>query len=127
MLIFFAVCFSPIVNCLLYTSPVHMVETINKMNRVGRRFLQEHGREATNEELSKEMGISLETVSYTHLHTQKDPHPAGAGLRHNIKSSGRDTILDGIGDIPSAVDLSLIHICWPMPTSPTAATACGAG
>ena len=42
--------------------PVHMVETINKMNRVGRRFLQEHGREATNEELSKEMGISLEKI-----------------------------------------------------------------
>ncbi|WP_297000341.1 RNA polymerase sigma factor RpoD [uncultured Dialister sp.] len=42
--------------------PVHMVETINKMNRVGRRFLQEHGREATNEELSKEMGISVEKI-----------------------------------------------------------------
>ena len=40
--------------------PVHMVETINKMNRVGRRFLQEHGREATNEELAKEMGINVE-------------------------------------------------------------------
>lgn len=42
--------------------PVHMVETINKMNRVGRKFLQEHGREATNEELSKEMGISVEKI-----------------------------------------------------------------
>ena len=42
--------------------PVHMVETINKMNRIGRRFLQEHGREATNEELSKEMGISVEKI-----------------------------------------------------------------
>ena len=42
--------------------PVHMVETINKMNRVGRRFLQEHGREATNEELSKEMDISVEKI-----------------------------------------------------------------
>jgi RNA polymerase primary sigma factor len=42
--------------------PVHMVETINKMNRVGRRFLQEHGREATNEELSREMGISVEKI-----------------------------------------------------------------
>lgn len=42
--------------------PVHMVETINKMNRVGRRFLQKHGREATNEELSKEMGISVEKI-----------------------------------------------------------------
>ena len=42
--------------------PVHMVETINKMNRVGRRFLQEHGREATNEELAKEMGINVEKI-----------------------------------------------------------------
>jgi RNA polymerase primary sigma factor len=42
--------------------PVHMVETINKMNRVGRKFLQEHGREATNEELSKEMGINVEKI-----------------------------------------------------------------
>ena len=42
--------------------PVHMVETINKMNRVGRRFLQEHGREATNEELAKEMEISVEKI-----------------------------------------------------------------
>lgn len=40
--------------------PVHMVETINKMNRVGRHFLQEHGREATNEELAKEMETSVE-------------------------------------------------------------------
>ncbi len=42
--------------------PVHMVETINKMNRVGRRFLQEHGREATNEELAREMGISVDKI-----------------------------------------------------------------
>lgn len=42
--------------------PVHMVETINKMNRVGRHFLQEHGREATNEELAKEMETSVEKI-----------------------------------------------------------------
>lgn len=42
--------------------PVHMVETINKMNRIGRRFLQEHGREATNEELAKEMETSVEKI-----------------------------------------------------------------
>lgn len=38
--------------------PVHMVETINKLNRISRRLLQEKGREATNEELAKEMGIT---------------------------------------------------------------------
>ena len=42
--------------------PVHMVETINKMNRIGRKFLQEHSREATNEELAREMGISVEKI-----------------------------------------------------------------
>ncbi|MEE0291580.1 MAG: sigma-70 family RNA polymerase sigma factor, partial [Dialister sp.] len=39
--------------------PVHMVETINKLNRISRQFLQENGRDATNEELAKAMGFSV--------------------------------------------------------------------
>lgn len=42
--------------------PVHMVETINKLNRISRQLLQEKGREATNEELAKAMGITPEKV-----------------------------------------------------------------
>lgn len=42
--------------------PVHMVETINKLNRIFRQLLQENGREATNEELAKAMGVSLAKV-----------------------------------------------------------------
>ena len=42
--------------------PVHMVETINRMNRVARRLLQEKGREATDEEIAKEMGIDVAKV-----------------------------------------------------------------
>lgn len=42
--------------------PVHMVETINKLNRISRQLLQEKGREATNEELAKAMGISVAKV-----------------------------------------------------------------
>lgn len=42
--------------------PVHMVETINKLNRIFRQLLQEKGREATNEELAKAMGITPEKV-----------------------------------------------------------------
>lgn len=42
--------------------PVHMVETINKLNRISRQLLQENGREATNEELAKAMGVSLSKV-----------------------------------------------------------------
>ena len=42
--------------------PVHMVETINKLNRISRQLLQENGREATNVELAKAMGVSLAKV-----------------------------------------------------------------
>jgi len=37
--------------------PVHMIETINKLNRVRRQLLQRFGREATPEELSVEMEL----------------------------------------------------------------------
>ena len=42
--------------------PVHMIETINKLNRISRQILQETGIEATPEQLSKEMGLSIEKV-----------------------------------------------------------------
>ena len=42
--------------------PVHMVETINKLIRVSRQLLQTYGREPTPEEISKEMGITVEKV-----------------------------------------------------------------
>jgi len=42
--------------------PVHMIETINKLTRVGRQMLQEMGREATPEELSKRMNLPEEKV-----------------------------------------------------------------
>ena len=42
--------------------PVHMIETINKINRVSRNLVQEIGREPTPEELSKKMQISEEKI-----------------------------------------------------------------
>ncbi len=42
--------------------PVHMIETINKYTRVARRFVQEHGREASVEEIADLMGIIPEKV-----------------------------------------------------------------
>ena len=42
--------------------PVHMVETINKLTRISRQLLQKYGREATPEEISREMGISVDKV-----------------------------------------------------------------
>jgi len=40
--------------------PVHMVEVINKLNRVSRLLVQQMGREPTTEEIAKKMGVSLE-------------------------------------------------------------------
>ncbi|MCF6218776.1 MAG: RNA polymerase sigma factor RpoD [Gammaproteobacteria bacterium] len=42
--------------------PVHMIETINKLNRVMRQMLQEMGREATPEELSERMEMPEDKV-----------------------------------------------------------------
>ena len=42
--------------------PVHMVETINKLVRIERQLVQELGRDPSNEEIAKEMGIEVEKV-----------------------------------------------------------------
>lgn len=42
--------------------PVHMVETINKFNRISRRLMQELGREPMPEEVALEMEIPVEKV-----------------------------------------------------------------
>ena len=43
--------------------PVHMTEIINRLIRSSRKLSQEYGRDATNEELAKEMSISPEKVA----------------------------------------------------------------
>lgn len=42
--------------------PVHMIETINKLNRISRNMLQEKGREPTPEELSVKMGLPEDKI-----------------------------------------------------------------
>ena len=42
--------------------PVHMIETINKLNRISRQMLQEKGREPTPEELAEKMGLPEDKI-----------------------------------------------------------------
>ena len=42
--------------------PVHMIETINKLNRISRQILQEMGREPTPEELAEKMEMPEEKI-----------------------------------------------------------------
>ena len=42
--------------------PVHMVETINKLKKVQSQLLHENGKEATEEQIAEEMGLSVSRV-----------------------------------------------------------------
>ena len=42
--------------------PVHMVETMNRVNRTSRRLLQEYGREPTPDEIAEAMNLPVERV-----------------------------------------------------------------
>ncbi len=44
--------------------PVHMVETINRLQQVSRRLLQDLGRDGTPEEIAAEMGEDVEKVKH---------------------------------------------------------------
>ncbi len=42
--------------------PIHMIETINRINKIMRKHLQEHGKEPDVEAISQEVGLSIEKV-----------------------------------------------------------------
>lgn len=68
--------------------PVHIVETINKMNKIKRTFMQEHGREPNNQELSKELNLDEKKIKSI-IKISKEPisleTPVGDGEDAYIK------------------------------------------
>ena len=52
--------------------PVHMIETINKLNRISRQIMQETGKEAGPEELAKHMDLSEDKIRKV-LKISKEP------------------------------------------------------
>ncbi len=42
--------------------PIHMIETINRINKIMRKHLQEHGKEPDVDTIAKEVGLSVEKV-----------------------------------------------------------------
>ena len=55
--------------------PVHMIETINKLNRVSRQMLQEMGREPTPEELADAHGDARGQGSQAYSRSPRNPFP----------------------------------------------------
>lgn len=68
--------------------PVHMVETINKLNRISRQLLQEKGREATNEELARAMGVTVGKIREVKKNRPGSYFPGNAYWRKRRFPSG---------------------------------------
>ena len=76
--------------------PVHMIETINKLNRVSRQMMQDMGREPTPEELSKELDMPEDKVRKV-LKIAKEPismeTPIGDDEDSNLGDFIEDTVI----------------------------------
>ncbi|ANF58538.1 RNA polymerase sigma factor RpoD [Halotalea alkalilenta] len=90
--------------------PVHMIETINKLNRVSRQMLQEMGREPTPEELGERLEMPEEKVRKV-LKIAKEPISMETPIGDDDDSHLGDFIEDGtmVSPIDSATGEGLIE------------------
>ena len=79
--------------------PVHMIETINKLNRVSRQMLQEMGREPTPEELAERMIMPEDKIRKV-LKIAKEPISMETPIGDDEDSHLGDFIEDGTGELP---------------------------
>jgi RNA polymerase primary sigma factor len=88
--------------------PVHMIETINKLNRISRQMLQEMGREPTPEELAVKMEMPEDKVRKV-LKIAKEPISMETPIGDDEDSHLGDFIEDGaaVSPLESATSQSL--------------------
>ncbi|QJC29754.1 RNA polymerase sigma factor RpoD [Enterobacteriaceae endosymbiont of Plateumaris pusilla] len=79
--------------------PVHMIETINKLNRISRQILQEIGREPTPEELSDRMMIPEDKIRKV-LKIAKEPISMETPIGDDEDSHLGDFIEDSTLELP---------------------------
>ena len=79
--------------------PVHMIETINKLNRVSRQMMQDMGREPTPEELSKKLDMPEDKVRKV-LKIAKEPISTETPIGDDEDSSLGDFIEDTVIESP---------------------------
>ena len=90
--------------------PVHMIETINKLNRISRQMLQENGREPTPEELSEKMDMPEDKIRKV-LKIAKEPISTETPIGDEDDTTLGDFIEDPLLDSPidSATEFNLIE------------------
>ncbi len=79
--------------------PVHMIETINKLNRISRQMLQEMGREPTPEELARKMDMPEDKIRKV-LKIAKEPISMETPIGDDEDSHLGDFIEDGHAESP---------------------------
>ncbi|MDV6315614.1 RNA polymerase sigma factor RpoD [Idiomarina sp. HP20-50] len=79
--------------------PVHMIETINKLNRISRQMLQEMGREPLPEELAERMMMPEDKIRKV-LKIAKEPISMETPIGDDEDSHLGDFIEDGTLDLP---------------------------
>ena len=79
--------------------PVHMIETINKLNRISRQMLQEHGKDPTPEELSEKMDMPEEKIRKV-LKIAKEPISTETPIGDEDDTTLGDFIEDPLQDSP---------------------------
>lgn len=79
--------------------PVHMIETINKLNRISRQMLQEMGREPTPEELAERMVMPEDKIRKV-LKIAKEPISMETPIGDDEDSHLGDFIQDDSGELP---------------------------
>ena len=79
--------------------PVHMIETINKLNRISRQMSQEMGREATPEELAERMGMPEDKIRKV-LKIAKEPISMETPIGDDDDSHLGDFIEDSTLELP---------------------------
>jgi RNA polymerase primary sigma factor len=88
--------------------PVHMIETINKLNRISRQMLQEMGREPTPEELAERMDMPEDKVRKV-LKIAKEPismeTPIGDDEDSHLGDFIEDTSIDSPVDSAAGAGL----------------------
>ena len=88
--------------------PVHMIETINKLNRISRQMLQVMGREATPEELAEKMEMPEDKIRKV-LKIAKEPISMETPIGDDEDSHLGDFIEDGniLSPVETATGLGL--------------------
>jgi RNA polymerase primary sigma factor len=90
--------------------PVHMIETINKLNRISRQMLQQYGREATPEELAKEMDMPEDKIRKV-MKIAKEPISMETPIGDDEDSHLGDFIEDTnvMSPVDATTDINLIE------------------